>query len=97
MPFDNEIKELKLIIEVHGEQHYRINGFHRKSAKQKKITVEESFNLQKERDKYKRIFALSQGYFYLEIPYWTDDKEETWKKLIDDKIKEVRLVIERSS
>jgi len=35
--------------------------------------------------------------FVLEIPYWTDDKEETWKKLIDDKIKEVRLIIERSS
>lgn len=26
----------------------------------------------------------------LEIPYWTDDKDETWKKLIDDKIKEIK-------
>jgi len=45
--------------------------------------------MQKVRDRYKRIFAKSQGYFYLEIPYWTDDKEETWNKLIDDNIKQI--------
>jgi hypothetical protein len=28
----------------------------------------------------------------IEIPYWTDDKNETWKKLIDDKITEINNI-----
>ena len=40
-------------------------------------------------DRYKRIFAKSQRYFYLEIPFWADDKNETWKKMINDKILEI--------
>jgi len=37
------------------------------------------------------MFAKSKinNYHYLEIPYYTDDKKETWKKLIDDKINEI--------
>ncbi len=83
MPFDNEILELKLIIEVHGRQHY---------FEESGIWFDENYDLQKRKlyDKYKKDYALSQGYFYLEIPYWTDDEEETWKKLIDDKIKEIK-------
>lgn len=38
------------------------------------------------------IYGCKQnmGYFYLEIPCWTDDGNETWKKLIDNMMKEVR-------
>jgi len=88
MPYDNEIKELKIIIEVHGIQHYEICGFHYLQAKKSDAKPEQELHYQKLKDRYKRIFAKSQGYLYLEIPYWTDDKEETWKKLIDDKINE---------
>ena len=35
---------------------------------------------------YKRIKCIQAGYEYLEIPYTTFDKKDTYKKLIDDKI-----------
>lgn len=90
LPFDNEIKELKLILEVHGEQHYKITGFHIHSAKHDNISPEQELHYQQLKDRYKRIIAIKQGYFYLEIPYWTDDKDKTWKQLIDDKINEIK-------
>jgi len=91
LPFDNEIEELKLIIEVHGKQHYEINGFHILQAKHNNTTPEYELHYQKVKDRYKRMFAKSKinNYKYLEIPYYTDDKNETWKKLIDDKINEI--------
>lgn len=89
MPFDNEIKELKLIIEVHGAQHYTISGFHKLQAKKNNITKEEALHYQKLKDRYKKIYAISQGYKYLEIPYWADDDIMTWKKLINDNINKI--------
>jgi hypothetical protein len=89
MPFDNEVKELKLIIEVHGEQHYNICKWTKKHAKRKNTTPEYELHMQQVRDRYKRIYAKSKGYEYLEIPYWADDKDETWKQLIDNKINEI--------
>ena len=81
MPYDNEIVELKLICEVHGLQHYEnCTGF-----------FKNSFDLHKRKlyDRYKRIFAKIQGYAYLEIPYWTDNKQKEYRILIDNKIKEI--------
>ena len=49
MPYDNEIVELKLIVEVHGEQHYRYTGF-------KRTLEEEQAN-----DKYKYELAIENG------------------------------------
>jgi hypothetical protein len=82
MPFDNEVIELKLIIEVHGRQHYE---------EKDGLWFNKNFNLHvvQLHDRYKRIFAKSQRYFYLEIPFWADDKNETWKKMINDKILEI--------
>jgi hypothetical protein len=37
---------------------------------------------------YKRVIAVNNGYFYLEIPFWTE-KDESYKQLIDNKIKEI--------
>jgi len=92
MPYDNEIKELKLIIEVHGKQHYMITNYAVMTANNNNTTPEYELHRIKLHDRYKRIFAKSQGYFYLEIPYWTDDKNETWRKLIDDKIAEIKEI-----
>lgn len=89
LPYDNEIVELKLIVEVHGSQHYEIAGFHKLQAKQNNTTPEYEFYMQMLYDRYKRMYTKSKGYEYLEIPYWTDDENETWKKLIDDKINEI--------
>ena len=52
-------------------------------------TPEYELYYQKLKDRYKKIKAIQQGYFYLEIPYWTDDKDETWKQLINNKLKEI--------
>ena len=88
MPFDNEIKELKLIIETHGKQHYEIVPWHKSLAIKNNTTPEQELHYQKVKDRYKRMFAKSKinNYHYLEIPYYTDDEDKTWKKLINDKI-----------
>lgn len=89
LPYDNEIKELKLIIECHGIQHYELGGWHDLQSKTNNTTPEYELYYQQLKDRYKRMYAKSQGYNYLEIPYWVDDKERTWRKLIDDKINEI--------
>ncbi len=89
LPFDNEVVDLKLIIEVHGQQHYDITGFHTMIAKRNNTTPEYELHYQKVKDRYKRMYSISKGYEYLEIPYWADDENETWRKLIDDKIRQI--------
>lgn len=84
MPFDNEIileNGKHLIIEVHGEQHYFIDGYYTKTK--------EELHKRQLLDRYKRIKCIQGGYEYLEIPYTAFDKKETYKKLIDNKIKEM--------
>lgn len=88
MYFDNEIKELKLIIEVHGEQHYKSCSWDKYKAKKNNTTQDCVFKQRQLYDKYKKNFALNSGYFYLEIPYWTE-RDESYKNLIDDKIREI--------
>ena len=89
LPFDNEIIDLKLICEVHGIQHYELlrentpwlnNQTPREFLKQRKLI-----------DRYKKAVAECNGYFYLEIPYWTEN-DESYKKLIDDKIKQIFML-----
>lgn len=60
-------------IQVHGYMDYHQEYLHKRKLY----------------DRYKRMYAKSNGYYYLEIPYWADDLEETWKIMIDDKIKEI--------
>jgi hypothetical protein len=86
MPYDNEIEKLKLIIEVHGVQHYKKTNFCNLSAQKFNTTPEYEFHIQQVKDRYKRIFAEFKGYEYLEIPYWAEKNDE-YKILIDDKIK----------
>jgi hypothetical protein len=88
--YDNEIVELKLIIEVNGIQHYQITNFHVWSSKRFNTTPEYELKSLQERDKFKKEFALANNYSYLEIPYWADDKNETWKDLINKKIDEIK-------
>ena len=94
LPFDNEIvlKNGKhLIIEVHGEQHYillnRSNTWLKKYRD--KLTPEEYLHQRKLYDRYKRIKCIQAGYEYLEIPYTSFNKKETYKKLINNKIKNI--------
>lgn len=88
LPYDNELQELKLIIEVHGKQHYEVTGFTMMTAKYYNTTPEKELEKYQKRDKYKMQYALSNGYNYLEIPYWTEE-DESYMTLIDNKIKEI--------
>lgn len=91
LPYDNEVNlnNSKLIIEVHGQQHYIVTTWAKRIAKSKGITPQEELEYIQWKDSYKKEFALSQGYYYLEIPYWTDDDNETWKELILKKLKQI--------
>lgn len=83
--YDNEISELKLIIEVNGIQHYEITGFTYMTAEFYKTSPEEELEKYQYRDKIKKDFAIANGYSYLEIPYWMEKNEE-YKEVIDDAI-----------
>ena len=84
LPFDNEIvleNGEHLIIEVHGQQHYIIDRLYNKNQK--------DLEYQQYKDEYKKEQCIQSGYEYLEIPYTAFDKKETYKELIDNKIKEI--------
>ena len=85
LPFDNEIileNGKHLIIEVHGIQHYKIDRLY--------IKTEEELHQRQLYDRYKRIKCIQAGYEYLELPYTAfRQKSEKYKKLIDNKIKEI--------
>jgi len=72
MPYDIYIpcgenpKHNGIYIEIHGEQHYRINGWTKSLAKRRKTNPKEELKSQKERDKFKRKFAENNG-TYIEI------------------------------
>ncbi|MGN5456807.1 MAG: zinc-ribbon domain-containing protein [Candidatus Kurthia intestinigallinarum] len=95
LPYDNDVaidNERHLIIEVMGEQHYNANaGWIRKSAEKSNMTKEELLAEIQWRDEYKKQYALSQGYFYLAIPYWME-QDESYKTLIDEKIQSILTI-----
>jgi predicted Zn-ribbon and HTH transcriptional regulator len=91
LPYDNEViisTNAKLIIEVNGEQHYKITEFIKMDAKKHNVTPEEELRYLQWKDEYKQQYALSNGYYYLALPYWTFD-DNSYTKLIDNKIQEI--------
>ena len=88
MPYDNEIPELKLIIEVHGKQHYTQCSWHTSTAKRNNTSPQEELEKQKARDLYKKDYAINHGYYYLEIPYYEEDND-LYKQTILNKINEI--------
>ena len=88
MPFDNEVVDLKLIIEVHGQQHYCVTTWHKKLAKKHNTTPEYELHMQKVRDRYKKFISYIRGYSYLELSF-TTEKNGSYKTIIDNKIKEI--------
>ena len=87
--YDNQIESLKLIIEVHGGQHYDGVKFYKTKCKISEEDAIKKFEDLKIRDAYKKQYALDNNYFFLEIPYWSDNAKTDWKILIDNKIKEI--------
>lgn len=90
LPYDIEVNDLNLIIEVQGEQHYVKNrSYNILMAKRMNISNEESLEYRKWIDNYKKEFAINNGYNYLEIPY-TFEKNDEYKNLIINKLKEIK-------
>lgn len=94
LPYDNELlinEKAKLIIEVHGNQHYRKESlFNKISARNNNTTPQKELEYIQRKDKFKMECAISQGYHYLVIPYWTaDNGSEKWKTLIINKLNEM--------
>lgn len=96
LPYDNQVvvdKQNNLIIEVMGIQHFEAVGFVKQAAQRHGVTPEAELLEIQWRDEYKKQYALSNGYWYLSIPYWTE-KDQSYKKLIDDKIHEILSTIQ---
>lgn len=93
LPYDIEIPDLKIIIEVQGEQHYEENNlFNKHLAKRENMTYRQSLEYRKWLDDYKMEHALSEGYNFLQIPYWTE-KNEDYKVLINETINKANFYI----
>lgn len=90
LPYDNDVmvSDKHLVIEVHGNQHYEVTGWTLLAAKSTGKTPEEVLEYRQYRDKIKKDYALSQGYHYLEIPYWTEF-DNSYKTLIDNAIHKI--------
>lgn len=90
LPYDIEITNLRLIVEVNGEQHYSDRSlFIKLMADKLNMTCEEAFAYRLWIDKYKKEYALEHGYQYLEIPFWLE-KDDKFKEIIIDKINEIK-------
>ena len=76
--FDWVILDLKLIIECHGEQHYRPVTFGGITGSE----ATANFEAQKRRDQEKQHAAHEQGFSYIIVPY-TDEKLVTEDYIID--------------
>lgn len=90
MPFDIEVKNIRLIIEVQGEQHSNITGWTRSKAKRNGTTPEYELKMQLLRDRYKKYIAWKNGYEYLAVPYWFE-WNDSYKDLIRNKIYKLLL------
>lgn len=91
LPYDREIvidNNNRLILEINGKQHYEICLHTKTDAVERGITPEEGFSLLQYRDKIKKECAISKGYAFLVIPYWTE-LDDSYKTLIDNKISEI--------
>lgn len=88
MPYDIEVTNIFLIIEIQGEQHSKMGGWHKKLSERDPWgrSPMEMFQYQQWKDEYKKNFAIENGYGYLEIPY-DSIYDDFWKQLLDEKLK----------
>jgi hypothetical protein len=64
--YDWYIQELGLVIEVHGQQHYKPTSWSKNTGHSTKMM---NFHLGQGRDRFKKDAAIDNGLKYLEIPY----------------------------
>lgn len=99
LPYDNELigNNFNLIIETHGEQHYKICNWHKLNSKKYNTTPQQELEYIQWKDEYKKQYALNNGYYYLAIPYWADDENETYKLMIDDILNHIHENIQQEN
>lgn len=85
LPYDNQLIDYKIIIEVNGSQHYHFNIKWYGESYEERIANYE-YSLWK--DEYKKQFAQNRGYVYLVLPYYVFDDKDTYKKIINNIIKQ---------
>lgn len=71
MPFDICLDDLKLIIEVHGEQHYDLHFYKTRISHGNEDNARRMLRQRKIYDRFKKLKAISNGYSYLELPYYS--------------------------
>lgn len=77
LPYDFELPQHKIIIEVQGSQHVEhIQHFH---------STQEAFEYQQYKDRVKKEFATKAGYTYIEI-FYKDIKNGKYKEIINNTI-----------
>ena len=75
-------------IEVHGEQHYKINGWHKLKAEKNKSTPEEELKYQKWKDKIKKNFCKKNG-TYIEVNLMKIKTVEEAIEYIENKLSQI--------
>lgn len=87
LPYDVELVQYKLIIEINGRQHYFKMSDN--SPWLEGMTSIEYFAKRQKYDEFKKQYALQNGYDFLQIPYWAEQKDK-YKQLIDKKIEQIQ-------
>lgn len=85
--FDWVILDLRVVIEVHGEQHYKPVRWSKEISEEEAIA---NFHQLQERDQAKKQAAISSGYTYLAISYQEIKNETIDSSWLIEKIKENR-------
>ena len=73
--FDCYINTLKLVVEVHGQQHYKFNSLFHSSA--------QDFVNQKKKDRRKQEWCEYNNITYVELPY--NEATDKWKLRIQQR------------
>ncbi len=87
LPYDIELPEYGLLIEVQGEQHYNLlrddHLFLHGSSSDEYLKHRQTI------DRYKKEMALQNGYHFLEIPYQAEENDQ-FKILINQEISKIK-------
>jgi len=75
--FDWFIDELQIVVELHGDHHYKVVNYGSMGYDEAKRNLRRI----QDRDNFKKTAALEAGYLYVEIPY------KEYKKLDADRLK----------
>lgn len=89
LPYDIEIVDYKIIIEVQGKQHSKL--LNENHPWLKKLTPQEYLDKRIKYDKIKKNYAIENGYRFLEI-YPESFKNDNFKRIIQEEISNINTL-----